>query len=190
MRERKRKSIRARMEEAALHLFIEKGFTSTTVDEVAAHADVSRSTFFRYFGSKEAILFFRVEEFGDLLYNFILERPAEEPPLQAFEEGLVQLVQATDPTQDRPISEQRQKLFDSDPKLLARARELTHGWTMRLAEALAKREGGEVLSRHRLASAMGVAAAEGISESWLAGDGEDPVELIRAHFSSMRELAR
>lgn len=43
--------------EAAFRLFIERGYDATSVDEIVAAAGVSRSTFFRTFGSKEAVIF-------------------------------------------------------------------------------------------------------------------------------------
>jgi AcrR family transcriptional regulator len=48
---------RARLVEAALELFTRQGFEATTVDEIAAHAGVGRTTFFRLFATKEAVVF-------------------------------------------------------------------------------------------------------------------------------------
>jgi AcrR family transcriptional regulator len=56
-RERKKAATRERIYLAALDLFRRKGFGPTTVDEVAAAADVSRGTFFNYFPSKESLLY-------------------------------------------------------------------------------------------------------------------------------------
>ena len=55
-RERKKDETRERIVEAAIRLFTEKGFESTTVDEIATHADVAKGTFFNYFPRKEAVL--------------------------------------------------------------------------------------------------------------------------------------
>lgn len=55
-RERQRATTRDAIATAALELFEEKGFTATTVDEIADRADVARRTFFRYFTTKEAVL--------------------------------------------------------------------------------------------------------------------------------------
>jgi AcrR family transcriptional regulator len=54
LRERKKLRIRRALADAALRLFTEKGYAATTLEEVADQADVSKSTFFRFFPAKEA----------------------------------------------------------------------------------------------------------------------------------------
>ena len=55
-RERKKLQTRQRLLEAALSLFHEKGYSATTVEEIASKADVAKGTFFNHFPSKEALL--------------------------------------------------------------------------------------------------------------------------------------
>ncbi|NUS42247.1 MAG: TetR family transcriptional regulator [Mycobacteriaceae bacterium] len=55
LRERKRLRTRRALADAALRLFTEKGFAATTVEELVDAAEVSRSTFFRAFPTKEAV---------------------------------------------------------------------------------------------------------------------------------------
>lgn len=56
LRERKKNETRARIQRAALELFHEKGYEATTVEEIAARADVGKGTFFNYFPRKDALL--------------------------------------------------------------------------------------------------------------------------------------
>src|ERR1043166_5369694 len=79
LRERHRKRTAADLEEAALKLFTEKGFDAVTIDDIAASADVSRRTFFRYFASKEdVILADHPKRLGEL--QAALDRPPADAP--------------------------------------------------------------------------------------------------------------
>ncbi len=57
IRDRKAQETRARITEAALELFVSRGYEGTTIDQIAEEAGVNRRTIFRHFGTKEAILF-------------------------------------------------------------------------------------------------------------------------------------
>lgn len=78
LRERKKERTRDAIRDAAHDLFVEHGFAGTTIDDIAAAADVSPRTFFRYFASKEEVLFSRFDETLDLLQDFLHSRPADE----------------------------------------------------------------------------------------------------------------
>lgn len=55
-RDRKKAAVRARLYEAAWHLFVEKGFAETTVEEITDAADYAKGTFFNHFPTKEGVL--------------------------------------------------------------------------------------------------------------------------------------
>jgi AcrR family transcriptional regulator len=86
LRERKKVRTRSSIQHAALRLFRKKGYEDTTIAEIADAADVSESTFFRYFGSKEALVF--QDEFDDLLIDAFQRQPPELKPLQAIRRAI------------------------------------------------------------------------------------------------------
>jgi AcrR family transcriptional regulator len=56
LRERKKAKTRAAIQRHAWRLFQEQGYAATTVDQIAEAAEVSQSTFFRYFPTKEDVV--------------------------------------------------------------------------------------------------------------------------------------
>jgi len=69
---------------AAYALFAERGFQATTVDDIAARAEVAPRTFFRYFPTKEAVVFARAPEQREQIAAALAERPADEPPFASL----------------------------------------------------------------------------------------------------------
>jgi AcrR family transcriptional regulator len=67
--ERKKAKTKEMIYQTALQLFMEKGFDNTTVDEIAAKADVAKGTFFNYFPHKEAVLMHMAELRMQQLYH-------------------------------------------------------------------------------------------------------------------------
>jgi AcrR family transcriptional regulator len=79
LRERKKLATWRAIRSAALRLFDKEGFEATTIEQIAAAANISRATFFNYFASKEAVVFDQdPEERGD--WQALMNgRPADEP---------------------------------------------------------------------------------------------------------------
>jgi AcrR family transcriptional regulator len=86
LRERKKVRTRSAIQHAALRLFRKKGYVNTTVSDIADAAEVSESTFFRYFGSKEALVF--QDDFDDLLIEAFERQPPDLPPLKAIRSAI------------------------------------------------------------------------------------------------------
>ena len=74
LRQRKKARTRAAIREQALRLFGDQGFDATTVEQIAAAAEVSPSTFFRYYPAKEDVLA------GDGVDALAVEAIAAQPP--------------------------------------------------------------------------------------------------------------
>ena len=65
---------------AALELFGERGFAAATVDDIAARADIAPRTFFRYFPTKDAVLYHDTDQIVSSIRDLLLARPVDEPP--------------------------------------------------------------------------------------------------------------
>ncbi|MGW6685308.1 TetR/AcrR family transcriptional regulator [Streptomyces sp. NPDC054961] len=92
LRERKKERTRKLLREGAAALFAERGFAGTTVADIAACANVSERTFFRYFESKEALLLpDSIDVFGYVEAE-LARRPPEEDPLDAVCNALISAV--------------------------------------------------------------------------------------------------
>ncbi|HEV7861945.1 MAG TPA: TetR family transcriptional regulator, partial [Acidimicrobiia bacterium] len=81
LRERKRQRTKAAIQTAGLHLFCTRGYDATTCEQIAAAAEVSPATFFRYFPTKEDVVL--CDDYDDLLVALLHHRPAGESPVQA-----------------------------------------------------------------------------------------------------------
>ena len=100
LRERHAVETRQRIVDVALALFIEQGYEATTTDEIAEQADVSPRTFFRYFVTKEALLFHDFEERLAKLKDHIGERPPGEPPAKTLVLVLRRIIAELEATTD------------------------------------------------------------------------------------------
>lgn len=78
MWDRTRRRVRAEIADVALNLFLEQGFEETTVDQVVAAAGISRRSFFRYFGTKEDIVFGDLVEQAPVILAALRARPDDE----------------------------------------------------------------------------------------------------------------
>jgi AcrR family transcriptional regulator len=82
LRERKKARARALIQDHALRLFAEQGYEATTVTQIAAAAEVSPSTLFRYFATKADIV--RYDVLDPLLFAAYREQPPELRPIAAL----------------------------------------------------------------------------------------------------------
>ncbi|GHE05126.1 TetR family transcriptional regulator [Streptomyces alanosinicus] len=88
-RDRKKAATRRTLLQTAARMFAERGFQDTTVKDIAAEAGVTERTFFRYFPSKEDLVFAEILDFVPLVAEEIPRRPAGEPPLTAVHHSLL-----------------------------------------------------------------------------------------------------
>jgi AcrR family transcriptional regulator len=84
------------LEAVALRLFDARGFDAVTIEEIAAEAQVSVRTFYRYFPAKEAVLQLRIDARTTALRAALSERPVDESPVHSLRLALTEVVQAED----------------------------------------------------------------------------------------------
>ena len=83
LRERKKEATTERLREVALALVAERGFDAVSIDDIAAAADVSKTTFYRYFETKEDVLLGKSSDNLEILRASLEECPAEVPAVEA-----------------------------------------------------------------------------------------------------------
>src|SRR5262252_4794303 len=79
---------RGRLEQAAMELYVERGFEATTVAEIAQRAGLTERTFFRHFADKREVLFAGSEALEEALVGAVAAAPASVAPLDAVAAGL------------------------------------------------------------------------------------------------------
>jgi AcrR family transcriptional regulator len=87
-RERKKAQTRQALVDAAWELFQERGYSATTIDDITERVDVSPRTFFRYFPSKEAVVFADADDKSDVIAKALADRPRGEPVLESIRHAL------------------------------------------------------------------------------------------------------
>jgi AcrR family transcriptional regulator len=174
LRELKKERTKEALESAALRLFRERGYAETSVAEIAAEAEVSRRTFFRYFRSKEGVVFANADENGRRLQEALEREPLESDPLSAFGNVVVRLTRSE--IEDRGADEilARQRLFVDNLGLRSRLSEIARVWRSYLAEALARREGRDAPSESDLLyAAIGITVIQTVLDRWTEDGGAD-----------------
>ncbi|GIE95075.1 acyl-CoA-like ligand-binding transcription factor [Paractinoplanes rishiriensis] len=138
LRERKKAKTRAAIREHAMRLFEDQGYATTTVEQIAEAAEVSPSTFFRYFPTKEDVVL--TDDFDPLVIEAIRAQPAGTPPVRALLDGMRAVFDLL--TEEAWTAERRrQRLIAAIPELRTRVMQQTAAAIDMLAEVLAEREG-------------------------------------------------
>jgi AcrR family transcriptional regulator len=117
LRERKKAKTRAAIQRHALRLFREQGYEATTVNQIAEAAEISPSTFFRYFPTKEDVVLY--DAIDPVAFAAFEAQPPELSPIEALRRAMREVVAAMSADE---MEEQRQRgmLIFSVPELRLR----------------------------------------------------------------------
>jgi len=116
LRERKKLRTRSAIQKEAIRLFLEKGYSETTIEDIAEAVEISPSTFFNYFPSKEAVVF--QDDLDPLILDALHNQPPDVPPITALRKAMLQVF-ATLPPEANALLRQRAELVMSTPELRA-----------------------------------------------------------------------
>ena len=172
LRERKKERTRRLLADVALDLFEANGFDRTTVDDIAAAAEVSPRTFFRYFATKDEALFDRADDVQETFRALLASRPADEPLLVALREIGIALIGGDLVEADRV--RRVLTLAHTEPALRRRYEALITMVEADLTDWAAGRLGVPPSDMRPLLLAAAVLAARRVAmDIWLESPGED-----------------
>jgi AcrR family transcriptional regulator len=186
-RERNRQRTHDALHSAAMRLFAEHGYEATSVDDIADAAGVSVRTFFRYFGTKEDVLFARSMDIRALV-DALAAQPPSVAPLDAIRRAYH--AQPTPTSDEAAIHVLFHRAMSSSPALQGRYLEGIHEFRDRLARTLAARAGRpEATDADVLAATIGQTLLDHALTCWMtAGATGDLAAEVDAAFARLTAL--
>jgi AcrR family transcriptional regulator len=164
LRERKKAKTRAAIQEHALRLFRERGYDATTIEQIADAAEISPSTFFRYFPTKEDLVLY--DALDPFFLGALARQPAHLSPIRALRAAFREaLTEASPDEMARQL--ERAQLMVEVPDLRMRALDQIVTSLDLFAEAVAARV-GRPADDLRVQALVGAVAGVGIV-AWLGG---------------------
>ncbi|MFI6251967.1 TetR family transcriptional regulator [Streptomyces sp. NPDC051016] len=181
-----RAAVRTELGLVAFELFRRDGFDKVTIDDLAKAAGVSRSTFLRYFGTKEDAVLSAFDTHGERVASALSGRPADEDDWTALRRALGTAIEPYH--QDPNASLAMARLVRDTPALCARQLEKQHGWRPALARALAEREGSTLPPTvgHWVRASAALDCLNVAVDHWSDSDGRlDLVALLDEAFAAL-----
>ena len=174
---RPRVTSRAALERLAFGLFARQGFDETTVDDIAAAAGIGRRTFFRYFSSKNDLVWGDFEQHLERLRRLLDGTDPSVPPVEAIRRAVVEF-NRFDP-REVPWHRQRMRLILTVPTLQADATLRYTSWRAIITDFVARRTGLPPTAMvPLLAGNVVLAAAISAYEHWLEREDEPGLSVL------------
>ena len=181
-----RSAVRAELGQVAFDLFRREGFEKVTINDLAAAAGVSRSTFLRYFGSKEEAVLSAFDAHGDHVAGALRSRPDGEDDWTALRHALDTALDHYRRDPEGALAMTR--LVRQTPALCARQLEKQGGWRTKLAQALTDRMGAgkPATLAHAVRAAAALDCLNVALDYWIASDGAlDLPTLLEEAFAAL-----
>ncbi|MEV5510153.1 TetR/AcrR family transcriptional regulator [Streptomyces orinoci] len=177
---------RGRLEQAALELYVERGYEQTTVAEIAGRAGLTERTFFRHFADKREVLFAGAGTLRDDLVSAAAQAPPGAPPIDVVATALAAVAA---PFQGRLESvRRRQSVIEANAEL--KERELIKLASLSAALAETLRERGVAEPAASLAAEAGIGVFKVAFGRWVGepGGGEF-ARIVREAVDELKAVA-
>jgi AcrR family transcriptional regulator len=138
LRERKKAKTRATIQQNALRLFHEQGYADTTVEQIADVSEISPSTFFRYFPTKESVVL--DDDYDPIIIEEFKRQPKDYSPIQALR-GALKAAFSNFTVVERAAVRKRMELIMSVPELRAASLNQVSNTVNMIAVMIAERVG-------------------------------------------------
>jgi len=175
---------RKRLREAAIELYLERGYDATTTAQIAERAGVTERTYFRHFPDKREVLFEGEETLRDALTGAIDAAPAGTRPLELVMGAYAASVPLF--VAGRPVAERRARIMAGIPALEERARTKSAALQEAVIHALESR--GVPIATARLAAQVGAAASTRALRQWYEEPSADLAGLLTRATAEVRAL--
>lgn len=181
--------MRTALLEAALNLFSANGYDETTTDQIAESAGVSPRTFFRYFPTKESVLFFGEYDFIDAVSGVYLAQPDELSDYEAMVNSFALLAPGLKRIRRRIA--QYHEAVASSLVLLGRERKNHEANAETVAKVIAaRRRLPSPDSECRLLASVGMLLVERALNQWLSTPNRGLDDLIRQEFAALPSVLK
>ena len=185
LRDRRKRRTAEAIVAAALELFAERGFERTTIEQIAAAADISRRTFFRYFADKEELFFAEDERLLDVLGETLDDAPTGEPVLDLARRATRALAARSVADPERRLA--RERLIAATPALQARRLAKNLRWEQAITARLRELGSGE--QEALLVPKLAMACFQTAYERWVRDPGRDLPGLVDESFAALGGIA-
>jgi AcrR family transcriptional regulator len=182
LREQFKTNTRQELTRVGLQLFLQQGFANTTIDQIVAPLGISKRTFFRYFDTKEDLVFEWQKEMAPALVEGLQHRPVHEAPFTAVSQTLFSLAARTN--ENPALAFALMRLLKETPALAGREMERRTVWEQALTAALIARVGPAVMPRLKARIIVGTAMT-----AWIAALDEWYIDGGKAELRTLVEKA-